>query len=181
MSQDKIIFSDKINEYVEQKVNFKMTFSKQRHQNKEVLKAFLKTVVIKNKLQYSVTYRYQRKDQVKNYERIQLPELLDNLMGNMFFNAVLFSENEEYTLLQSKKGKSTLISKVNPVPVKTDTSHDNIKYRFIPESSPWLQDLGLASKEGKIFDKAQDKYRQINKYVEIVDGLLKDIPEESML
>ena len=181
MSQDKIIFSDKINEYIEQKVNFKMTFSKQRHQNKEVLKAFLKTVVIKNKLQYSVTYRYQRKDQVKNYERIQLPELLDNLMGNMFFNAVLFSENEEYTLLQSKKGKSTLISKVNPVPVKTDTSHDNIKYRFIPESSPWLQDLGLASKEGKIFDKAQDKYRQINKYVEIVDGLLKDIPEESML
>lgn len=181
MSQDKTIFLEKINEYIEQKVNFKMTFSKQRHQNKEVLKAFLKPAIIKNKLQYSVAYRYQRKDQVKNYERIQLPELLDNLMGNMFFNAVLFSENEEYTLLQSKKGKSTLISKTNPVPVKTDTSHDNIKFRFIPESAPWLQDLGLASKEGKIFDKAQDKYRQINKYVEIVDGLLKEIPEESML
>lgn len=181
MSQDKNQFVQKILELIEQEIQFKITFSKSRHQNKEIVKAFLKPAIIKNKLKYSVTYRHQRRDEVKNYEFIQLQDLLDDLLGNKFYNAVLFSEDEELTLIQSKKGKSTLIAKRNQSQIKLDTSHDNIKFRYIPETTPWLYDLGLASKDGKIYDKAQDKYRQINKYVEIVDNLLKDIPEDHMI
>lgn len=181
MSQDKNQFLDKIFEFKEAEIPFKITFSKNRHHNKDVLKAFLRPVIIKNKLQYAVTYRYQRKDEVKNYDPILLRELLDDLLGNKFFNAVLFTEEEEITLLQSKKDKSTLIVKKISTVVKIETNHDNVKFRYIPENTPWLMDLGLASKDGKILDKAQDKFRQINKYVEIVDNLLKDLPEESML
>lgn len=181
MNQDKNQFLEKIFNYIEKDIPFKVTFSKSRHQNKDIIKAFLKPVVIKNRHQYSVTYRHRRKDEVKNYEPLQLSELLDDLLGSKFFNAVLFAEGEETTLLQSKKGKATLIEKNTSATIKIDSSHDNIKFRYIPESTPWLQDLGLASKDGKIYDKAQDKFRQINKYVEIVDNLLKDVAEESML
>lgn len=181
MNQDKNQFLEKIINYIEKDIPFKITFSKSRHQNKDIIKAFLKPVIIKNKHQYSVTYRHRRKDEVKNYEPLQLSELLDDLLGSKFFNAVLFAEGEETTLMQSKKGKATLIEKNTSSTIKIDPSHDNFKFRYIPESTPWLQDLGLASKDGKIYDKAQDKFRQINKYVEIVDNLLKDIPAESML
>lgn len=181
MSQDKNQFLQKIFDYLNEDIQFKITFSKKRHQNKVINNAYLKPAIIKNKLQFSVTYRYQRRDEVKNYEDIQLQELLDDLLGNKFYNAVIFTENEETTLLQSKKGKATVIVKGTTTQVKIDTSHDNIKFRYISERAPWLQDLGLASKDGKIYDKAQDKYKQINKYVEIIDNLLKDVPEEAML
>ena len=52
---------------------------------------------------------------------------------------------------------------------------------MIPEKTTWLQDLGLAGKDGKIFDKSQDKYRQINKFIEIIDHLLKDFNGEQMI
>ncbi len=180
VSQDKNRFLQYITNNIKENIPFKITFSKNRHQNKDIVKAFLKPAIIKNKMQYSVTYRYQRRDEVKNYQEIQLQELLDDLLGSKFFNAVLFSENEEITLIQSKKGKSTLIVKEKAEPITIDTNHDNIKFRYIPENTLWLQDLGLASKDGKIHDKAQDKYKQINKYVEIVDHLLKGVPEETM-
>lgn len=37
--------------------------------------------------------------------------------------------------------------------------------------------LGLADSRGEILPTAQDKYRQINKYIEILDGLVKQLPK----
>ncbi|MBK7633100.1 MAG: hypothetical protein IPJ13_01605 [Saprospiraceae bacterium] len=36
--------------------------------------------------------------------------------------------------------------------------------------------IGFGGERWKIFDKSQDKYRQINKYIEIVDHLIRDFP-----
>jgi hypothetical protein len=83
--------------------------------------------------------------------------------------------------MESKKGRTILLIKkaasANPIP----TSHDQIKNRLIPEGRPWLQALGLAGKDGKIYDKAQDKFKQINRFVELIDHLTAHIPQESSL
>jgi SAM-dependent methyltransferase len=180
-NQNKQLFEEKVLQLVAENQNFKITFSKQRHQNKEVSNVYLKTTIIKNQIQYSATYRHPRRDEVKNYAAEQMEGLLDNFLGNLFYNAVLFTENEETTLLQSKKGKSTLFSKKLSQEIIINTSHDHQKSRLIPEKTTWLQDLGIAGKDGKILDKSQDKFRQINKFIEIIDHLLKDFNNDQLI
>lgn len=67
------------------------------------------------------------------------------------------------------------------MPVEINNKHDQNKIRLIAENKLWLQELGLAGKDGTILDKSQDKYRQINKYIEIVDNLIKDFPQDKMI
>lgn len=179
--QNKRKFTEIIDELVANGKVFKMTFSKQRHQNKDIVNAYLKTTMIKNQLQYSITNRYRSRDEVKNYVKEQICDVIDHLLGNMFFNAVLFTDIEEVTLLQNKKGNTSLVAKKVNKETNIDTAHDHQKVRMIAEKQTWLQALGLAGKDGKILDKSQDKYRQINKYIEIVDHLIKDFPADQII
>lgn len=179
--QNKRKFTEIIDELVANSKVFKMTFSKQRHQNKDIVNAYLKTTMIKNQLQYSITNRYRSRDEVKNYVKEQICDVIDHLLGNMFFNAVLFTDIEEVTLLQNKKGNTSLVAKKVNKETNIDTAHDHQKVRMIAEKQTWLQALGLAGKDGKILDKSQDKYRQINKYIEIVDHLIKDFPADQII
>lgn len=179
--QSKRKFKDKILDLVKDAIPFKITFSKPRHQNKEIINVYVKTAIIKNEMQYSLTNRYRRKDEVKNYSKEQMADTLDHLLANMFFNAVLFTEDEEITFLQSKKGKSKYIGKKTNQDVVLTTTHDHQKSRMVDATQTWLQSLGLAGKDGKILDKSQDKYRQINKYIEILDHLIKDFPTDQMI
>lgn len=176
--QNKIRFKEFIIGLMEAESPFKITFSKPRHQNKEVVNVYLKPAVIKNQIQYSLTFRHKHKDEVKNYVREQVPDVLDHLLGNMFLIATLFTTEEEWVLLQSKKGKASLQKRKNLSPVAIDTSHDRQKARPVPALTGWLQLLGLAGEDGRIFDKSQDKYRQINKYIEIIGSLLAGVTDD---
>ena len=181
LNENKSRFISEVEKSVNLGKSFKITFSKQRHQNKEVVNVYLKPVTIRHELHYSLTYRYRTRDEVKNYAPGQIMDVLDHLLGNMFFNAVLFFDDIELTLLQNKKEKSTLITKKLTKEVSIEATHDQEKERWIAQDKIWLQELGLAGKDGKIFDKSQDKYRQINKYIEIVDHLIRDFPTDKMI
>jgi hypothetical protein len=169
-------FLSKIEELIQNDQLFKITLSKPRPQNKDVHNVYLKTADIKHQLQYSLTYRYKTRDEVKNYKKDEIIDVLKVLITDSFFNAVLFKEDEETSLLQNKKGSGTIFTKKTKEKIVLEASHDHKKTRYIAENASYLQMLGLAGKDGKIYDKSQDKYRQINKYIEILDHLIKDLP-----
>ena len=90
---------------------FKITFSKPRAQKKDIQNVYLKTAEIKHQLQYSLTYRYKTKDEVKNYKKEDISHVIQQLLNESFLNAVLFTEEEETSILQNKKGSSTMFTK----------------------------------------------------------------------
>ena len=62
------------------------------------------------------------------------------------------------------------------------TDHNRAKNRPLSETDkPWLKALGLAGKNGAIRNDAQDKFRQINKMVEIFAPLVAAIKAEQPL
>lgn len=151
---------------------FKITFSKPRTKHDELRNVYLRPVQIGDQLVYQSLLRSKTNDQTKNYNTSQVVDLAKELLSNRFFNADLHLENQKITILQSKKGKVTILTKSE----KTDIAvgnNDHQKTRLISESRPYLQDLGLASSNGKIYAHSQDKYKQINKYVELISGLIK--------
>ena len=92
----------------------------------------------------------------------------------------LLCEQSSFSALVSKKGKSTIKENKNQIAKKIDLSH-NRKKRFILDTDeviPFLVDLGVQTKEGKIVDKKYKKYKQINRFLEFVKDVLPELPKD---
>lgn len=83
--------------------------------------------------------------------------------------------------LVSKKGKVTVKTSKNVcVEKKVDLSHNRTKkYILNPEVKvPFLVDLGVQTKDGKIVNSRYDKFRQINRFLEFIEDILPALPKD---
>lgn len=172
------VFFDRVAEAVEQNVFVKLTLSKPATKHDDLRNVYVKPVLIKDKHLFSFTYHYERRDEVKNYDAGQMLELLKELVPSRFLNAVLFTLNEDVTLLVSSKGKATLQTKKVQECREQNLEHDKLKARLINPMNPWWYQLGLTTREGKVTADMQHKFRQICKYAEIVESLVKPLKLE---
>ncbi len=89
-----------------------------------------------------------------------------------------------YSVLVSKKGKVTIKRKAQSGPVKmVNLSHNRKKQYLLEEGMqvPFLQDLGVMTKDGKIVNSRFDKFRQINRFLEFVEDILPELPKDREL
>ena len=142
---------------------------------KDIRNVYVKPIILRNEKMYSFTYRYERRDETKNYDARQSLEVITNLISEIFLNATLFTLTEDVTLLISKKGKATVMTKAVKELREQNVEHDKVKNRLINPENPWWFKLGLTTREGKVTADMQHKFKQICKYVEIVDGVMKNV------
>ena len=142
---------------------------------KDLRNVYVKPIILRNEKMYSFTYRYERRDETKNYDARQSLEVITNLISEIFLNATLFTLTEDVTLLISKKGKATVMTKAVKEQREQNVEHDKVKNRLINPENPWWFKLGLTTREGKVTADMQHKFKQICKYVEIVDGVMKNV------
>lgn len=162
-----------MNDAVSQGTLVKMTLSKPAGKHDELRNIYIKPVLIKEKRLFAFTYHYERRDEVKNYDAEQMLDTLKELIPNRFMNAVLFTVSEDVTLLVSSKGKATVQTKKVQECRVQNLEHDKQKNRLINPANPWWYQLGLTTREGKITADMQHKFKQIYKYAEIVESLVK--------
>ncbi len=89
----------------------------------------------------------------------------------------------------SKSGKITLIgisnlaNKLNANPVeKAEIKGNNQEKNYIIQGdAEFLKYLGVSDKNGRVYDKKQSKFRQINKFVENVRDIYQSLPESGEL
>ncbi len=142
---------------------------------KDLRNVYVKPIILRNEKMYSFTYRYERRDETKNYDAKQSLEVITKLISEIFLNASLFTLTEDVTLLISKKGKATVMTKAVKEQREQNVEHDKIKNRLINPENPWWFKLGLTTRDGKVTADMQHKFKQICKYVEIVDGVMKNV------
>ena len=157
----------------------KLTLSKPKAKSQkpkaDIRNVYVKPIILRNEKMYSFTYRYERRDETKNYDAQQTLEVITNLISEIFLNATLFTLTEDVTLLISKKGKATVMTKAVKEQREQNVEHDKVKNRLINPENPWWFKLGLTTREGKVTADMQHKFKQICKYVEIVDGVMKNV------
>jgi len=151
----------------------KMTLSKPVSKNNELRNVYVKPILLKDNKMYQFTFRYERRDETKNFDAKQTFDQVKNLVPEVFQNVSLFTLTEDVTLLVSKKGKPTLMCKKINEKREADLSHDHEKQRLIDPTNPWWHLLGLTTRDGKVMADMQHKFKQICKYVEIVDGVMR--------
>ena len=92
------------------------------------------------------------------------------------------SMDGKLTVLVSKKGKVTIKCQRKQMPgdKKPLLSHNRSKKYVLEEGKPvpFLVELGVQTKEGKIVRSRYDKFRQINRYLEFVEDILPSLKKE---
>ena len=166
-------YFDGVRDAAGQGVLVKMTLSKPVQKHDELRNIYIKPVLIKEKRLFAFTYHYERRDEVKNYDAAQMLDILKETIPDRFLNAVLFTVDEDVTLLVSSKGKATVQTKKVQECREQNLEHDKQKNRLINPANPWWYQLGLTTREGKITADMQHKFKQIYKYAEIVESLVK--------
>ena len=166
-------FLNRVSESAAQSTLVKMTLSKPAQKHDELRNIYVKPVLIKEKRLFNFTYHYERRDEVKNYDVEQMLDVLKGMIPDRFLNAVLFTVSDDVTLLISSKGKATIQIKKVQECREQSLEHDKQKVRLVNPANPWWCQLGLTTREGKITADMQHKFKQIYKYAEIVESLVK--------
>ena len=119
------------------------------------------------KLQFT-TY----KDNKAYHENLTIKESLNTLngYGNMFKQVQLFTTDGDYQGLINKKCEANIKRKAPSQKLPATLSHNRQKKYILdtPDSVPFLQALGLMDENQKIKPSKYDKYKQINRYLEII-------------
>ena len=150
----------------------KLTLSKPRQKSSDLKNIYVRLVLIKDQANFSFTYRYKTKDQVKNFEIESGINELISLMETTFRNATLLSTDADYQYQITKKEK-VLVNKQQPsITVVPPLEHDRQKIKRSSANESYLYYLGVTNKDGEVIPKMADKYRQINKYLEIIESLV---------
>ncbi len=173
MSENLEKFLNCVSDAAKQSVLVKMTLSKPAQKHDDLRNIYVKPVLIKGKRLFAFTYHYERRDEVKNYDATQMLDMFKEMIPSRFLNAVLFTVNEDVTLLVSSKGKATIQTKKVQECREQNLEHDKQKVRLINPANPWWYQLGLTTREGKVTADMQHKFKQICKYVEIVESLVR--------
>ncbi len=149
-----------------------------KYRGKDFLnKIVARLVQLKSGIKLSLTYCYKTKEVVKNYLIEEGIDLINTLIGNEFMSGTLFTVKQDIQLEYGKNEnlkihflKPTFTNPDNTIPQE----HDRSKRRWIEsENNAYLTALGITNKQGNVVRTMEDKFRQINKFVEIVHGLLE--------
>ena len=87
-----------------------------------------------------------------------------------------WGENYEFALSVTKKGKVLFNKKKIVSEVAHENTHNRKKNYIIPEDKPFpaLVDMGVFTKDGKVAKPMYDKFRQINRFTEIIDDAVRE-------
>ena len=147
---------------------------------KEIIKVKIRPTIIKEELLYQISEWKNNQIFHKNMDKEQTVEKVAEYLEQDFSQMELTSKTVQATVLVSKKGKVTLKEKQITAGKEIDLSHNKIKKYILQEGTPvpFLIDLGVQTREGKIVKSHYDKFRQINRYLEFIQDIMPILPKD---
>lgn len=175
-------FISKLEESIANNIFVKISLMNKRNKTNELKTVSAKLILVKEGTKLSFVYRYPTKDITKNFNIEESVDLIDKLLENDFFQADLFTLEADYYLTINHKNVASIRKKEASVKEIPQAEHDKEKNRLIATyNNIYLRELGVISSDWKVKNSMQDKYRQINKYIEIIDGILRNTNIENTL
>lgn len=168
------LFISKFADSFKQGTLVKLTLSNKRDKEGELRNVFIKPVAVKQGLKLSFVYRHNTKDITKNYDVTEALSMLRDLLTTTFYKGDLFTTEADIILTIYSNNKTNLLTKKPSTVAAPDVAHNREKKRYVGNdaASIYMHELGITSADGKVKADKQDKYRQINKYVEIIDSVV---------
>ncbi|AWB45972.1 SAM-dependent methyltransferase [Paenibacillus sp. CAA11] len=156
----------------------------QRRKTGEILytKVQIKPVEIKKTLNYQFAFHYSNKVLHENLSPSEAEERLTGLFETTFRQGLICTPEADYQILISKKFKVSILTK-SPTKQAGSLSHNRKKQYILEEGTPvpFLVELGIMNEDGKVYAKRYDKFKQINRFLEMVQDIIPFLPQDRPL
>lgn len=137
----------------------------------------------KNKKQYYQIEKYTDKQVFhENIDKDLIKEKITEYMKDDYKQLSAWSDENTFDLKISKKGKVFLGKKKSDNKKLANKTHNKEKNYILKEGTiiQPLIDLGVFTKEGKVVNSKYDKYKQINRFIEIIDDEIRKNNQEEL-
>ena len=124
----------------------------------------VKPVLIKDAIKYQLSQSDDRAMTTKNYDPSEFIAL--NLLDAGFANILLEMRNGSISIRITKKGEA-LVHRTNET-FEADLSHDRAKARLLDSNDPFLIEVGISDKSGKVKVGKNDKYLQVEEFLRLL-------------
>ncbi len=127
-------------------------------------------------LRYRFTAHYATRTTDENLAPDVAVRRLVDLLETDFRQGLLHATDADWQVL-SGRGAPTILRRAPSRPGAT-LAHDRVKRYLLPEGTPvpFLVELGVMTPEGKVRKPRYDKFRQVNRFLELVDDVLPSLP-----
>lgn len=140
----------------------------------EAQRITVRPIVLRGQPAWSFVTQQATKDLTHNLPPYEGRAQVAAWLGARFRNAHLFTAGEELQLVIGKRGTGHLTrhaaaQEEAPPPA----THDRAKQRWVAQDRPWLTALGVTTPEHTVVPAMARKWKQINRFVEIVAGAVQ--------
>lgn len=157
-----------------------------------IARSRLRPLLIKGSLVFQAEEQVGRQAFHRNMSKEETVSYITELLDGSFRQAEIVSGRGTGLILVSRKGKVTVKVKQKahsggagdqPARIQSASglmSHNRQKSYILKEGSPvpFLVNLGVMTKEGRIVNSRYDKYRQINRFLEFIEDILPNLNQE---
>lgn len=155
----------------------RLTLAQPQADDPTLRQLLVRPVRLRAGLRLALIWRHATRDITKNLPAEVAVAQLTGLVGSQFFSAHLFTISATVQL-ELRAGRPARLHAGPPTAAAGpgEAAHDRVKPRPVPAGRAWLAALGVTTAEGRIRAGMEAKFRQINRFVELLEPLLAEAP-----
>lgn len=161
----------------------KLVLAGPRGAEPDLQRVLVRPLTLKGRACLSLTYNHRTRDVTKNLPVDEGLATVASLIDSRFDNLHLLTTTGELQLAISRKGKATL-RRGRPAagaapgagPAVPEAPHDRAKRRFVDIAAPFLVELGVTDAQHRLIPAMARKWKQINKFIEVLSHALESTP-----
>lgn len=128
----------------------------------------------KGALKFSSDFRLAQKSVTKSSDLHELTAFLAENLSVNYLAATLFTSKNDIAFIVNKRGKARITRSKPTQKGAASTTHNRQKDYLISPEADYLRELRVTDKASKVIPKMYGKFRQIAKFIEIVEQSLKN-------
>jgi SAM-dependent methyltransferase len=150
----------------------------------QATKVQIKPVQLKGKQHYQFTFTVGPKVLHENVTAEEAGDKLCQLIRDEFKQALLQAKDADYQILANNPTKASILKKsASKAAATMELSHNRKKNYLLNEGEavPFLVELGVMNAQGKVLAAKYDKFKQINRFLEMVDDVVPNLQRDRQL
>lgn len=147
--------------------------------NIEADKITVRPVTVRHEPSYQFAWRTGSRESHENLAPAAARQRVAELFGTIFEHCHAFTTMADYHARRRGAGKVKLTKRPpSKRPPEEPAAHDRVKRRIIPEGMPvpFLVEIGVMTPAGQVRAAMMRKFRQINRFLELVDDIVPQLP-----
>ena len=166
-------FFARLAEHLAQGSLAKLVLAKYQGAQTDLVRLTVRPLMLREQPHLSFVYSHSTRDITHNHVVAEGIVKLRELVGPAFRHAHLLAAGEDLELRFPKRGKASLHQQSNARDAQAPQGHDREKQRLLGLDTPFLAALGITTPAGELVPAMARKFKQINKFVEVLDHALQ--------